>query len=787
MLKSKKMIIWTLAGIGLLLLAVVVLLNTLLTPERIRQTLVPVLEAALERNVAVETIEIGLFSGVTAEKFEIRDPANGELLLTARKAVLKYQFWPLLNKQVVIDRVLLEAPELTLVRRQDGSFNTFSTEPKATQDQAGVAAGDSEPASSTKLDLLVSEIAISNGTLLFVDKKLNPQAPFRYQLKNFTLKASRVALDREFPLEISGELDNSSFRLQGNVNLALPGGSFKLNAEQLDLAAFAPYFRDTLPGIFSRADMSMNLDITVSGDQVAVNGDLTLGGIYLVLDAIKDLPIRDGELALKLDLQADLASSHLSVRPSILRYNQIETQLEGEVHHWDSTAQLNLAVSVDKLKLRDAIASLPTELTSRLNGLDPAGTISLQTRLQGTIDQQPISWIQQATLNLEELQVNVGPIRPSLSGPVTLTGQSLSANGLRLAVGDNQALVGIKLPDIHSRPVRLVTDIHAERLDLDVLLQSEPNADNPPVDGRTDVAVPPKQTQEPGPFEIPVDGEGAVQVKQLKIHGLTADNVELRYQLKNNILTVEGLDAEVGGGIFNQTARIDLGKQGFAYQSELKLEQVPGAQVLAAFAPKLKGVELGSLNLTSSFNGRGTKWEKLSQSLVANGSAQMNSLQLTNAPVVAELAGFLQLNELKEVVFDEAKATFKISQGTADLNSALLGKRVKIAPQGKIGLNGALNLSLPTSLAPEIAAKLGNSQLGNLFVNAQGWVELPIKLKGRVDSPEFKVDSKQIRKQAINKLEDQLLKKHVPKPADGKLADPKEQLLEDALKGLLGR
>jgi len=787
MSKSKKLIVWSVAGFALLLLAGVILINSLLTPERIKQALVPVLEAALERDVSVGTIDIGLFSGITAEKFEIRDPSDGELLLTARKAVLKYQLWPLLKKQVIIDQVLLEAPELTLIRRRDGSFNTFSTEPKATQGQAGAASGGGEAASATKLDLLVSDIFISHGTLLFVDKKLNPQAPFRYQIKNFTLKASRVELDREFPLEISGELDKSMFRLQGNVNLALPGGSFKLNAEQLDLAAFAPYFRDALPGSFSGAGLSMDLDIDVSGEQVVARGALLLRGLYLVLDTVKDLPIRDGELALDLDLQADLATSHLFLHPSKLRYNQIAMQLEGEVQHWDSSAQLALDVSVDKLKLRDAIASLPTELTARSNGLDPAGTISLQTRLQGTVDQQPISWIQQATLNLEELQVNVGPIRPSLSGPVTLAGHSLSAKGLRLAAGDNQAEVEVKLPDIRSLPLRLHSEVRAERIDLDALLQTKNSAVGATVDGRTDVAALPKQTQEPGPIDLPIDAKGAVRVKQLIISGLTADDVELRYLLNNNILTVEGLDAKVGGGTFNQTARIDLGKQGFTYQSGLKLEQVPGAPLLEAFAPKLKGVELGSLNLTSSFNGRGTQWQQLSQSLVATGSAQMNGLQLTNAPVVAELAGFLHLNELKKILFDEANATFKVSQGTIDLDSALLGKQVTIAPQGTIGLNGTLNLTLPTALAPDIATKLGNNQLSDLFVNARGWTELPIKLKGRVDSPEFKVDSKQLRKKAVDKLEEQLLKKLVPKPADGKPADPKKQILEDALKGLLGR
>jgi len=786
MMKSKKILVWILVLSGLLLLVAVIALNILLSPERIRQTLVPVLESALERKVSVERIDVGIFRGITAEKFEIRDPADDELLLAARKAVLKYQLWPLLKKQVVIDQIQLDAPELTLVRQQDGRFNTFSTTTTAPPSAGEVVTDQSEPTASSGLDLLVSEISINNGMLLFVDKKLNPQAPFRYQVKNLLLKANHVALDREFPLEISGELDNSEFHLKGNINLALPGGSFKLNVEHLALESFVPYFRDALPGIFSRAGLTVALDVAVSADQVAVNGDLNLGGVYLVLDAVKDLPIRDGELALKLDLQADLAKSRVLFHPTRARYNQIELQLEGELLDWNNTARFELDIAVDKLKLRDAIASLPAELTSRSNGLDPAGTISLQAKLQGDVTQEPLSWIRQATLDLDELQGNIGELRPSLSGPLTLAGQKLSAAGLRLAAGDNQATVDIGIANILSRPLQLHTAVQADSIDLDLLGTSEQSSPGAPSDtpAGTDSAAP---AEEVGPFDWPIDGEGSAQIKQLKTHGITSEDVEFHYYLKNNILTIDRLAAKVGGGSFSQTARIDLTKKGLGYQSELNLENVQAAQLLAAVAPKLQGVVVGRLNLTTTLQGYGTNWEKLRKELVASGQAQMSGLQLTNAPVVAELAGFLQLDEFKRIVFDEARSSFKISQGMIDLDAQLNGKQIRMAPQGKVGLDGALNLSVPTALAPEVSSRLGNSRLASLFVDSQGWTELPIKLKGSVSAPEFKIDSKQVRNKAVNKIEEKLLQKLAPKQPDGKPVDPKKQLLEETLKGLLGR
>lgn len=786
MKNTKQILYWALAGVGLLLIAVVVTARLLLTPERIQQSLVPLLEEVLEREVSIGAIDIGLLSGITAEELVIRDPQGGVLLAT-RKAVLKYQFWPLLWKKIVIDQMRFESPELNLVRQADGSFNTFATRIDAAETETTPEPAAVPGAEPAELDLLISEITISNGTLTFIDQKLNPQAPFRYQINDLNLAASKLSLDADFPLEISGTFENSPFRLRGNVDLQASSGSFKVNVEQLNLAPLTPYFRTALPGIFSRAELNLALDVAAAKDMVAVNGDLSFSGIYLVLDAIKELPIRDGELAIKLDLQADLAQSRLTLRPSRVRYQQIPLQLQGEILHWDQTAYLDLAIAFDKLRIRDAVASLPGELTSWTNGLDPAGILSLQAKLQGGMDEPPIDWISQATVELDAVQVNLGHLRPSLTGPVTLVDQSLQATGLRLAVGDTLATLDIRMPDIAARPLRLETTLQTELLNLDALHKAD--TDTAPAGETADATAVPVEKQpvdEPGPYDLPLDAEGTVRIGKLLYRGLTSEQLDLHYRLQKNILTIDRLTGRLEGGSFNQTGRLDLGKKGLDYQTDLKLDQIQAAPLLAACAPGLQGVVPGQLNFTSQLRGQGVSWETLKDRLVASGTAELSGLKLVNAPLVSGLAEFLRLEALKSIEFDQSTATFQIKRGNLEVDSAFNSPQVRITPHGVVGLGGRLDLSLPTALAPDLASKLGADHI-KLFLNPQGWTELPIRLKGTLGAPEFKLDSKQVRDKAVDKLEEKIIRKLTPKQPEGAPVDPGKKLLEDAVKGLLGR
>jgi AsmA protein len=769
MANRRKILIWVLLGGGVLFVTLLTATHFLLSPERIRQALVPILEQTLAREVTVGKIDIGLFSGITAEPFEVRDRTTGDVQLSAHKAVLKFQIWPLLAKRVVIDRILIESPELTLVRSPDGKFNSFLPGNLAADDQQALSPDDTWADEGTGLELQVAKFTLSNGKLVFFDQKLNPAAPFRYQLNNFNLKADKFSPAGSFPIEVSGDFGNAPFRVQGTLDLGSSAGSFKVTVESLDLAALYPYFKRSLPGIFSRAGLSLALEVAVTGDKVVIKGRLAAQGMYLALNAMKDFPIRDGELALQLDLQADTSRQQLVLRPSEFRYNQIPLQLQGEILHWDQQANLDLEIAVEKLKIRDAIASLPEEMSRPIAGLDPAGTISLHAKIQGKAADPLLGLLQSASLSLDAVQANFGPVRPSLGGSISLANHAVTGSGLHLEASDNRAIIDFTLADISALPLQLTTTLVADRIDLDALLTAE----LPSAEVAADPQLPAPQEAQLGPFSLPLAGEGTVKVGELIYHNLKTENLDFHGRLHNNLLTIDRLNGQLAGGTFSKTGQVDLGKRGLEYQADVKLDQVQVAPLLESFAPNLKDLLFGNLSLSSSIKGQGTSWPRIKKQLVAKGSAEMTQFQLSNAPVVTDLAGYLQLDELKHLLFDEAKTDFKVKQGRLEVDSVFFSPQISMLPQGFVGLDGELDLALPTAINPGLASKLErNGRMSNLLVNQQGWTELPLKLKGTIDSPEFQFDAKLFRQKAGKKLERLLSEKPVPIEPQGDSANP---------------
>jgi AsmA protein len=168
------------------------------------------------------------------------------------------------------------------------------------------------------------------------------------------------------------------------------------------------------------------------------------------------------------------------------------------------------------------------------------------------------------------------------------------------------------------------------------------------------------------------------------------------------------------------------------------------------------------------------------------------------------LSEVLQLSELKDIPFDDFKGQFKVADGKVRLDSQLLSKRLKLFPEGNIGLDGSLNMGLDTRLSPELSAKLDKKGgVLSYLADKDGWTRIPLLLKGSFSSPNFGLDPKGVKEQASKALTeelgqqiDKLFKRSAPasqdtdqQPAENKSTpaeDPSRKLLQDSLQKLFG-
>jgi AsmA protein len=168
MKRAIKIVAILVACFLLLLLAVGILVRLLITPERVKAVVIPRAEAALQRKVVLDEVEISLFTGIRLNRLRVFEPDGSEPFVAADSVVLRYQLWPLLFKRIVIDEVRLVSPSIRVERRADGTFN-FSDLLAREKPEAAVPPEESR---GEPIDLLVSKIEVSDGRLLFLDHQL---------------------------------------------------------------------------------------------------------------------------------------------------------------------------------------------------------------------------------------------------------------------------------------------------------------------------------------------------------------------------------------------------------------------------------------------------------------------------------------------------------------------------------------------------------------------------------------------------------------------------------------
>lgn len=297
------------AVIVLLLLSLVLLVKILITPERVRNTVVPIAEKKLNRQVQLGDIDVSIFSGIVLNNLTVMERSGTEPFVRAGKITLNYQFWPLLSKRVVIDEIELQSPQIKVVRFPDGTFNYSDLVKK--KDPVPQPA----PEEKKEIDLLVSQVGITGGQVTFEDRK--GEQPAVYTVSGIEFSSSDISLDEPFPFTARAQVMETVLEAKGNVaNIKeKPSieGTVKLNIADLRKVATA------LPATFAAkakkfdpsgsVTVSVNLAGPVSAPKALLkDGQINLDNVQVAASGQR--PAITGDVALKAD---SLSSSNMTV------------------------------------------------------------------------------------------------------------------------------------------------------------------------------------------------------------------------------------------------------------------------------------------------------------------------------------------------------------------------------------------------------------------------------------------------------------------------------------------
>jgi len=132
-------------GLGVIVVVgLTVFVKFYLTDERVRGFVVPQAESTLGRKVAIGSINVGLFSGISLGNFSVKDQDGTSDFLSAERFVIAYDLLPLLHKNVVVSEIKLVQPRIVIKRDKNGQFNFQTlkvlTEKKGKKEEAAVPA-----------------------------------------------------------------------------------------------------------------------------------------------------------------------------------------------------------------------------------------------------------------------------------------------------------------------------------------------------------------------------------------------------------------------------------------------------------------------------------------------------------------------------------------------------------------------------------------------------------------------------------------------------------------------
>ena len=360
-------------------LIVLVLVAPFLIPvNQFRPTIEEKASAALGRKVDVGNLSLSLFSGsLAADNLSIADDPkfSKSPFLTAKSIKVGVELLPLiLHKELNITAIVIDSPEVTLIRSGAGEWNYSSF-------GAAAAKSQGKPAPPSSQEFSVAKLELRNGRIII--GSTNSQKRSTYDKVDLT--ASNVSLTTKFPVTVTANLPGGGdLKLNGTAgpldqeNTALTPVNAKLTVNNLNLATTG--ILDPSAGLGGLLDLnatlaSQNGEANVSGNAKLSRALLIAGGSPAAIPVVVDFKTK-----------YDLRKNRGVLEPSTLKIGNAVAHLSGtyEVPADSEGVILHVKVEGQSMPARDLETFLPALGIHMPSGASlQAGTLNTNLELSG--------------------------------------------------------------------------------------------------------------------------------------------------------------------------------------------------------------------------------------------------------------------------------------------------------------------------------------------------------------------------------------------------------------------
>jgi AsmA protein len=367
------------AGIVVALLIVIAIAVPLLVNvNNFRPQIESTLSTTLGRPAKVGNLSLGVFSGsVSADQLSIADDPkfSSAPFIQAKSLQVGVELMPLIfSKQLNITRIVIDHPEMTLLRNREGVWNFSSL---------GKSAQPAEKTSSTAANVNVAKLDLNDGTVT-VGSISGKRKPIVYNNVNITMRD--FSFTDTFPVVASvGLPGGGSLKIDGtagpinSTDTALTPVQAKLTLKKLDLSQSA--LVDPELGITGSADFEGTL--TSDGHIAKASGTLKATSLKLVP---KGSPAGE-PVQIVFAVEHDLKNESGKVVQGDIAIGKALAKLGGTYDMRGETTSIHTKLTGQAMQVDDLEAMLPAlgvvlPTGSRLKG----GTLSVELDSAGPLN-----------------------------------------------------------------------------------------------------------------------------------------------------------------------------------------------------------------------------------------------------------------------------------------------------------------------------------------------------------------------------------------------------------------
>ncbi|UCE78611.1 MAG: AsmA family protein [Nitrospiraceae bacterium] len=819
--KIKTFFLLFLIVFTIIILASGFLLKRYITPERVNAFIIPEIEKALQRKVAIQNMDIGILKGIDIKQLSIKESDGVSDFITCEHFVLKFKLLPLLSKNVVINRMILKKPDIRIRRNSDETYNFSDIAEKQDPEKTEKAADQSK---ESLISLIVRNISIDEARFSFIDAKKELPDVKGSTSADLSLKTTgpgKITSNGKIDLHIHEALVRKpSAKTVQNIPAELDYG-FLINTTSQDIIIDKAKLRiqdipASVSGSINNIKTAPEIDLNISASNIDTSEVLKLLSVFA---EVKDLEIKgiitadmkiSGIVSKPESLSADgtvlldnvstrykgmhfltngnlrITSSMVEIEPSEIAFQGIPASISGTISNFRTSPEVDLSLTIPKTDAGQAQRSMASLIETK--GLGLSGILSADLKVAGRIKDMK-SFRADGDIKLDNLGIRYRDLKAVMDGTVTAAGQSLSL-ALDTTFGKNVARLEGAVKNLFKNQ-QIAISISSKKIALDELFV--PGAHQEESSDKQESLEGDASAVEAKPLTLNLSANGDIRIDNAVYKDLNMSDFILLFQVQNNILKITTMTAGIGKGAVDLTSSVNFSKPGYAYAMTGRVDAVRMEELVNSLAPSAKETLFGIITSNISLAGAGTTPKSIKNNLTGNGNFSLKDGKITNSKLPEKLAQFLGVPELRTINLKKASGNINVSNGLAHLTSVFASDDLSMDPSGKIGLDKTLDLAFDLKLSPPLTKKITfNSNIAQYIKDEGGWGTIPLTVSGTFSDPSYGVDIEKAGKRVIKEKGKKLLEKifekdkgekALPESADEPVKEDKKPV-EDLIKGL---